>query len=74
MRVVVFDVFTGWYADTEVVRNLTDSGRYNMCTDVATCLGLDTRSDSSMWRDRVILEISVAVMHSFKEAGLGKAV
>lgn len=63
--------FNGWYADTEVVRNLTDSGRYNMCTDVATCLGLDTRSDSSMWRDRVILEISVAVMHSFKEAGLG---
>lgn len=62
----------GWYADTEIVRNLTDAGRYNVCAEVAACLGLDTKSDSNMWRDRVMVEVTVAVMHSFKEAGMGE--
>lgn len=64
--------FNGWYADTEIVRNLTDQGRYNMAPAVATCLGLDVRQESSLWRDRAVVEVAVAVTHSFKEAGMGK--
>ena len=64
--------FNGWYADTEIVRNLTDEGRFNLCAEVAACLGLETRNDTTMWRDRAIVEIDVAVMHSFREAGMGK--
>eukprot|EP00775_Hariotina_reticulata_P010070 gene10070-10225_t len=63
--------FNGWYADTEIVRNLTDESRYNMCPEVAACLGLDTRSNASMWKDRAIVEMTVAVMHSFRKAGMG---
>jgi nitric oxide synthase oxygenase domain/subunit len=60
------------YADTEIVRNLTDASRYNLSSEIASkALGLDTKSDSSMWRDRAIVELDVAVMHSFREAGMG---
>lgn len=45
--------FNGWYAVTEVVRNLTDEGRFNLCEPVAKALGLETRSEDSMFRDRV---------------------
>ncbi|KAL4440247.1 hypothetical protein ABPG75_003248 [Micractinium tetrahymenae] len=63
--------FNGWYADTEIVRNITDESRLNMCRPVAAALGLDTKSESSMWRDRAIVEVDVAVMYSFREAGMG---
>jgi nitric-oxide synthase len=55
-----------------VVRNLTDESRYNLSAEIAArALGLDTKSDASMWRDRAIVELDVAVMHSFREAGMG---
>jgi nitric-oxide synthase len=60
------------YAVTEIVRNLTDEGRYNVSAEVAACLGLDTRQESKLWRDRAMVEIAVAVMHGFKEAGMGE--
>jgi len=34
------------------------------------CTGLDTRSNRSLWRDRALLELSVAVLHSFSRAGV----
>lgn len=41
------------YSVTEVVRDLTDWNRYNMCEPVARAFGWDTRSEDTMWRDRV---------------------
>jgi nitric-oxide synthase len=35
---------------------------------VADLLGLDTRHDRSLWRDRALVELNVAVLHSFAEA------
>lgn len=55
----------------QIVRSLTDASRYDMSSRIAACLGLDTRQDSSLWRDRAIVELGVAVLHSFKEAGMG---
>lgn len=34
-------------------------------------MGLSTRSDDSMWRDRAIAETAAAIMHSFRQAGMG---
>lgn len=48
--------------------------RYNLCPEVARCLGLDTKSNAKMWRDRAMVEVSVAVMQSFREAGMGESV
>ena len=45
--------FNGWYSVTEIVRNLTDEARYNQCLPVAKKLGFDTKSNVTMWRDKV---------------------
>ncbi len=46
--------------------------RFNMCAKVAAAMNLDITDDASMWRDRAIVELDVAVMHSFRQAGMGE--
>lgn len=66
--------FNGWYMGTEIgARNLADADRYDMLTTVAERLGLDTSSDRTLWRDRALVELNVAVLHSFQEAGVTMA-
>ncbi|MFC5667113.1 nitric oxide synthase oxygenase [Kitasatospora misakiensis] len=63
--------FNGWYMGTEIgARNLADADRYAMLAPVAERLGLDTSSDRTLWRDRALVELNVAVLHSFQEAGV----
>jgi nitric-oxide synthase, bacterial len=63
--------FNGWYMETEIgARNLADTGRYNMLPVVAARMGLDTRSNISLWKDKALVELNVAVLHSYKEAGV----
>jgi nitric-oxide synthase len=63
--------FSGWYMVTEVgARDLGDSGRYNLLPLIAEGMGLDTRVDRSLWRDRAIVELNVAVLHSFARHGV----
>ncbi|MFD8781839.1 nitric oxide synthase oxygenase [Kitasatospora sp. NPDC059599] len=63
--------FNGWYMGTEIgARNLADADRYDMLGTVAERLGLDTSSDRTLWRDRALIELNVAVLHSFQEAGV----
>ncbi|MFC5883707.1 nitric oxide synthase oxygenase [Kitasatospora sp. CM 4170] len=63
--------FNGWYMGTEIgARNLADADRYDMLATVAGRLGLDTSSDRTLWRDRALVELNVAVLHSFQEAGV----
>lgn len=58
--------FSGWYMVTEVgARNLGDLKRYNLLPVIAQRMGLDTHSERSLWKDRAIVELNVAVMHSF---------
>lgn len=62
--------FNGWYMGTEIgARNLADEGRYNMLPKVASLLGLDISSNATLWKDKALVELNVAVLHSFKEAG-----
>jgi nitric-oxide synthase len=63
--------FNGWYMETEIgARNLADSFRYNLLPKVATIMNLDTRSHSNLWKDRALVELNVAVLHSYKKAGV----
>ncbi len=63
--------FNGWYMLTEIAsRNLGDTQRYNLLPIVAEKLKLDTRSNQQLWKDRAMLELNIAVLHSFKSAGV----
>ena len=46
----------------------TDAG--HLCPqDVAVCMDLDTRTTSSLWKDKAAVEINLAVLHSFQVHG-----
>jgi nitric-oxide synthase len=63
--------FNGWYMGTELgSRNLADADRYNMLPTVARLMGLDTSSESTLWRDRALVELNRAVLWSFERAGV----
>lgn len=59
--------FNGWYMGTEIgARNLGDTERYDQVPVVAERMGLDTSTEASLWRDRALVEINRAVLHSFE--------
>ncbi|MED3804321.1 nitric oxide synthase oxygenase [Lysinibacillus xylanilyticus] len=63
--------FNGWYMGTEIgARNLADHDRYNMLPAIAEIFNLDTTKQASLWRDRALVELNIAVLHSFKEDGV----
>ena len=63
--------FNGWYMGTEIgARNLGDSDRYDLVPIVAERMGLDTSDEATLWRDRALVEINRAVLHSFHAKGV----
>jgi len=63
--------FNGWYMGTEIgARNLADKGRYNLLPLAAERMGLDRSHASTLWKDRALVELNVAVLHSFRAAGV----
>ncbi|WP_235854425.1 nitric oxide synthase oxygenase [Nonomuraea aridisoli] len=63
--------FNGWYMGTEIgARNLADVDRYDQLRTVAERLGLDTSTERTLWRDHALVELNVAVLHSFERAGV----
>lgn len=66
--------FNGWYMGTEIgSRNFADTDRYDMLPAVADLFGLDTRDERTLWKDRALVELNLAVLHSFEEAGVTMA-
>ncbi len=58
--------FNGWYMSTEIAtRNFGDAHRYNLLPIIGEKLGLNTRSKLSLWKDRALVELNAAVLHSF---------
>ena len=56
---------------TEIgARIFSDVQRYNQLPNVAKVMGLDTSSDRTLWRDRALVELNVAVLYSFEKAGV----
>jgi nitric-oxide synthase len=63
--------FNGWYLNTEIgARNLADADRYDLLPVIAHRMGLDTRSPRTLWKDRALVELVVAVQHSFDRSGV----
>ncbi|GGG79831.1 nitric oxide synthase oxygenase [Paenibacillus radicis (ex Gao et al. 2016)] len=63
--------FNGWYMGTEIgSRNLADVNRYHQLPKVAEAMGLDTTTNTSLWKDRAMVELNAAVIHSFKKHGV----
>jgi nitric-oxide synthase len=61
--------FNGWYMGTEIgSRNLADADRYNLVPRIARGMGLDTSTNSTLWRDRALVELNRAVLYSFEQA------
>ncbi|WP_210366688.1 nitric oxide synthase oxygenase [Bacillus sp. REN3] len=60
--------FNGWYMGTEIgARNLADDNRYNMLPLIADRMGLNMKKNSSLWKDRALVELNTSVLHSFNE-------
>ncbi len=63
--------FNGWYMGTEIgARNLADSNRYNLLPKIASSMGLPIDSNLSLWKDKALVELNVAVLFSYKEQGI----
>ena len=62
--------FNGWYMGTEIgARNLADPQRYNLLPIVAEKMGLNIKRPSNLWKDRALVELNTAVLHSFEKDG-----
>ena len=63
--------FNGWYMGTEIgARNLGDVDRYNLLPLIAKAMNLDAHSERTLWKDRALVELNRAVLHSFALAGV----
>ncbi|MGQ0844450.1 MAG: nitric oxide synthase oxygenase [Sporichthyaceae bacterium] len=63
--------FNGWYMGTEIgARNFADADRYDLLPTIAQKMRLDTSSERTLWRDRALIELNVAVLHSYAQAGV----
>ncbi|XP_078670170.1 nitric oxide synthase 1-like [Branchiostoma floridae x Branchiostoma belcheri] len=60
--------FSGWYMGTEVGRDLCDVNRLNITEEVGKRMGLDIARNSSLWKDAVLVEVNIAVLHSFQRS------
>jgi nitric-oxide synthase len=58
--------FNSWFVGSEIgARSLADENAYGAARPVAEALGLDTSTERSLWRDRAVVELNRAVLHSF---------
>jgi len=63
--------FNGWYLETEIAaRNLVDRHRYDALPEIGRRMGLDMSSERTLWRDRAMIELSRAVLHSYDSRGI----
>ncbi len=63
--------FNGWYMGTEIgSRDLGDTGRYDQLPVVAEKMGLLGSKPETLWKDRALVELNEAVLHSFAEDGV----
>lgn len=63
--------FNGHYMVTEIAsRDLADRERYDLLPAVATSFGWSTADERTLWRDRAVVELNRAVLHSFDKAGV----
>lgn len=63
--------FNGFYMGAEIgARNFSDIDRYNMLPIIAKKIGLDCSETITLWKDLALVELNVAVLHSYKKYGV----
>ena len=64
--------FNGFYMATEIAsRNFADENRYDMLTPAAQAFGFATHASRDVfWKDRTLIELNRAVLHSYQRAGV----
>lgn len=63
--------FNSWFVGSEIgARSLADENACGVARSVAEALGLDTSTERSLWRDRAVVELNRAVLHSFDRAAV----
>jgi nitric-oxide synthase len=63
--------FNGFYMGTEIGgRNFSDTYRYNMLPIIAEKMGLDCSEKMTLWKDLALVELNIAVLHSYKLHGV----
>lgn len=63
--------FNGWYMGTEIgARNFADTDRYNLLPAIAEIMHLDTSKQDTLWQDKSLTELNVAVLQSYKNQGV----
>jgi nitric-oxide synthase, bacterial len=63
--------FNGWYMGTEIgARDLSDENRYNLLPIIAEKLELDRTCSRTLWKDRALLELNLAILYSYDLAGV----
>jgi nitric-oxide synthase len=66
--------FNGFYLGDEIgSRNLADADRYDQLPVLGARMGLATHDERSLWRDRALVELNRAVLHSFDAARVSLA-
>ncbi|CAG0908456.1 unnamed protein product, partial [Darwinula stevensoni] len=61
-----------WSCISTTLRSkLPDSGfQFIFFQEVGKRMGLDTSTPSTLWKDRALVEVNVAVMHSYQSSGV----
>lgn len=77
---MVFDVggiqytvapYNAFYTGAEIgARNLSDTYRYNMLPTIAKRMELDCSHNMTLWKDAALVELNMAVLHSYKKHGV----
>jgi len=63
--------FNGWYMGTEIgSRDFGDEARYNMLPVLGERMGLIGSEPHHLWKDRALVELNEAVLHSYLEDGV----
>jgi nitric-oxide synthase len=63
--------FNGMYICQAIGEDvLADDAAYGLVRHIAERLGLDATSERTLWRDRAVVELNRAVVHSFDAAGV----
>ena len=63
--------FNGWYMCTEVgSRDLGDTRRYDQLPEIAARMKVSTATNRTLWKDRALTELNLAVLYSFTAAGV----
>ncbi len=51
-------------------RNFGDLNRYNLLPRIAERMGLDTSTNATLWKDKALVELNIAVLDSYQKCGV----